>query len=301
MSINNQELTVIIPCKKKKKTISRTLDSLKKQTDKRFRVIIVDDCSADLVSLENIISCYSNELEIQLFKHEYNKNGAAARNTGISQCKTKFLSFLDSDDVWLPNKVEVVMELIYGNDISIETLFYSQLYLGNDVKPLEECRVYPERGINVNEDVSDYIFLHGGLIQTSTIVCSTEMANTVLFNESFTRHQDFDFVLRCAEKAKDIYFYNTPLVKWVVEDNDELKKGESIAFCDYWLAQMKRFLTRDAQDAYVYFIKAKRYKDCGKISKSILLKFKVFLTSSLRFKKVYVQRVWSKLSNLFSL
>lgn len=289
-------LTVVIPCYNSSKTISRTLQSLLEQSNKSFDVVVVDDFSSDFLLLKNIIDDFSDKLDIKLIRHGYNRNGAAARNTGIASAKGKYICFLDSDDTWLPCKVSKVVELISHGKIKEDTLFYSSLYLGTESQSYSECRVYPKRGVLLNEPVSEYIFLHGGLIQTSTLVCSRELAKATMFNESFKRHQDYDFVIRCAINAGSILFYPQPLTKWNVESNREVSKGESADFCDYWLNEMNDYLSDDARNAYLFFTKSTRLRSSGHLFRCFALRATIFISSSMYFKKVVVSRFLHKVS-----
>ncbi len=85
------------------KFITSTLESIKAQTYKNFEIIIVDDCSADnsCEIIEEFIS-YNQDLKITLIKHEKNLGQLASMITGFKAAKGQFVSFIDSDDVLIP-------------------------------------------------------------------------------------------------------------------------------------------------------------------------------------------------------
>lgn len=85
------------------KFILTTLESIKAQTYKNFEIIIVDDCSSDnsCEIIEDFIS-YNQDIKITLIKHEKNMGQFASMITGLNAAKGEFISFIDSDDVLIP-------------------------------------------------------------------------------------------------------------------------------------------------------------------------------------------------------
>jgi len=102
--------SVIIPTYNREAVIARAIESVLKQTYKFYEVIVVDDASTD--STNEIVSKYP---EVKYIKHSINMNGACARNTGIEAASNDYIAFLDSDDVWLINKLELVSQFIIKN------------------------------------------------------------------------------------------------------------------------------------------------------------------------------------------
>ncbi|MFC3531900.1 glycosyltransferase family 2 protein [Vogesella facilis] len=101
----NNQISVIIPCYNSHSVIERCLDSVKNQTHAVFEVIVIDDGSKDPSQLINIISKFKSSLNITFLQNEENKGAAYARNRGVEIAKGKYLAFLDSDDVWHPQKI----------------------------------------------------------------------------------------------------------------------------------------------------------------------------------------------------
>lgn len=102
---DNQLVSVITPAYNASKFISKTIDSVVKQTYKDIELIIVDDKSTD--NTVEIIREYQKTYPfIRLFEQEVNAGAAVARNTAMSKARGRYLAFLDSDDVWLSDKLE---------------------------------------------------------------------------------------------------------------------------------------------------------------------------------------------------
>ena len=122
-------INVIIPAYNCNATLGRTLSSLVAQTDMNFEVIIVDDCSTEDIKL--IVDDYSNKLNIVYIRNEQNLGCGMTRQVGIDNATQKFITFLDSDDMFRPYTVETFNSIIETNP-NIEYLhshFYEQIVI----------------------------------------------------------------------------------------------------------------------------------------------------------------------------
>lgn len=119
-------LNVIIPSYNCSKTIGRTLASLVAQTDNDFEVIIVDDCSTE--DIKSVIDEYSDRLNIIYLRNKENLGCGMTRQVGIDNATQKFITFLDSDDVFMPYTVETFNSIIKANPDTeyIHSYFYEQ-------------------------------------------------------------------------------------------------------------------------------------------------------------------------------
>lgn len=96
-------VTIIIPTYNREKLILKALDSIFKQTYQDFEILIIDDASTD--NTEQVIK-ELNHPQIKYFKLEKNSGQCIARNFGTKNASGKYIAFLDSDDEWLPGKLE---------------------------------------------------------------------------------------------------------------------------------------------------------------------------------------------------
>lgn len=101
----NQLVSIITPSYKAEKYIVKTIDSVTSQTYQNWEMIIIDDCSPDNAN-DKIEEYCKKDIRIKLIELESNVGPANARNEGIKQAKGKYIAFLDSDDIWLPQKLE---------------------------------------------------------------------------------------------------------------------------------------------------------------------------------------------------
>ena len=120
-------IDIIIPAYNCSQTLNRTLGSLVAQTDSDFKVIIVDDCSTE--NIKPIIDRYIGCLDINYIRNEKNIGCGMSRQVGIDNATNKFITFLDSDDVFMPYTVETFNSIIEAdpNTEYIHSYFYEQV------------------------------------------------------------------------------------------------------------------------------------------------------------------------------
>lgn len=114
MSINNNLVSIITACYNSEKHISDTIISVLNQTYQNWELLLVDDCSTD--STMSIINNFEKlDARIKGFKLSKNSGAAVTRNKAIKEANGRFIAFLDSDDIWLPHKLEHQIEFMLVN------------------------------------------------------------------------------------------------------------------------------------------------------------------------------------------
>lgn len=127
-------INVIIPAYNCSATLGRTLSSLVAQTDSNFEVIVVDDCSTENIKV--IVDDYAGKLNIIYIRNEKNLGCGMSRQVGIDNATQKFITFLDSDDMFMPYTIETFNSIIEANPNTeyLHSHFYEQVELdGNPV------------------------------------------------------------------------------------------------------------------------------------------------------------------------
>ncbi|MGA1871245.1 MAG: glycosyltransferase family 2 protein [bacterium] len=119
-SSKNPKVSVIIPTYNRSQFITHAIDSVLSQTYHDIEIIIVDDGSTD--NTKKILINYNNRIK---YIYQENQGVAAARNTGIKNAKGKYIAFLDSDDMWLPQKLEQQVKIL--NQYEDIALVYSNI------------------------------------------------------------------------------------------------------------------------------------------------------------------------------
>lgn len=200
------KISVVIPVYNRANSVLPTLQSVQNQTFSDFECIVVDDGSKDGEELRKVVE----GLKDARFRYVYRENGGggAARNTGIDEAKAPIVAFLDSDDLWLPTKLEVKSALLGASQ---EKVIYCAAYVDRGVG---RRWIRPSRGLADGEDVADYLFVSNEFIQSSSIALATAVARAVRWDPELRKGQDLDFVLRLQNAGLRFEYYAEPLVVW---------------------------------------------------------------------------------------
>ncbi len=111
----NSLVSIIMPSYNTAQYISDSIKSIQAQTYTDWELIIVDDCSTD--NSVAIINSF-NEPRIRLLQNAKNSGAAISRNYALREAKGKWIAFLDSDDVWVPEKLEKQIKFMTDNGYS---------------------------------------------------------------------------------------------------------------------------------------------------------------------------------------
>lgn len=108
-------VSIVIPVYNCEKFIDETIESVKKQTYTNWELILVDDCSTDN-SVIKIEEKAKEDSRIRVIRQPNNQGAAKARNLGVENASGGYLCYLDSDDLWIPEKLEREMAFIKEKD-----------------------------------------------------------------------------------------------------------------------------------------------------------------------------------------
>jgi glycosyltransferase involved in cell wall biosynthesis len=235
--------SVIIPVHNRARTIEATLRSVATQTYGNFECIIVDDGSDDSAELQQVL----HRLGDSRFAYRWRANGGggAARNTGIDCATGDYVAFLDSDDLFLPHKLDSFRRHILGYPMDA---YYSPALVDRG-----EARMWvrPDRAIGSQEDMGEYLFVHNQFVQTSTIVMATAAARRVRFDPSLRKGQDLDFCVRAHHAGLRFVMLDEPLVIWCdLTEENRTSRFSGHQAPSAWLAAAKPLLTQKAQRGY---------------------------------------------------
>ncbi len=219
----HQLVSVIIPTYKGEDKITAAVDSVLEQTYKNIEVIVVDDNgrgSEHQILTEKAMQKYTGRKNVVYIVHEENKNGSAARNTGIRASKGEFLGFLDDDDVFLSEKTE--KEVALFNSLSED---YGLVY----ASCLEHLTKNTTRILEA-DSTEDFLyrFLCNEIIAcSSTVMIRKSVLDKVTqWDESFRRHQDLEFFARVASNYKVACVKDVCVEKFKLDRN--MPKGKTL-------------------------------------------------------------------------
>lgn len=127
---NNTELplvSIITPCFNAESTISQTIESVLAQTYRNWEMLIIDDGSTD-GSIELIKEYKSQDNRIKLLKTQYPSGSPSKpRNIGIDYAKGTYVAFLDSDDLWMPEKLEKQVAHLKKYNLALSYSYYEKM------------------------------------------------------------------------------------------------------------------------------------------------------------------------------
>lgn len=196
-------IDIIIPTFNRSHLIERAINSVLAQTFQGFNLYVVNDGSTD--ETEIILQKYAQHPQVHLLKQE-NKGVSAARNLGIKHSKAGWIAFLDSDDEWLPQKLESQVTFMAQNP---------------NCRFVHSNEIWIRHGVRVNAkkkfDKSNHeIFkrsLETCLISPSTVVMKRELClEHGCFDEDFVICEDYDLWLKVLA-SEEVGFISQELIK----------------------------------------------------------------------------------------
>ena len=122
--MENELVSIIMPSWNTGNFIAESIQSVINQTYKNWELIIVDDCSTD--NTDEIVSFYKDQ-RIKYLKNEKNSGAAISRNYALREAKGKWVAFLDSDDLWVPEKLEYQVNFMKYNDYHFSYTNYEEI------------------------------------------------------------------------------------------------------------------------------------------------------------------------------
>ncbi len=177
--MNEPLVSIITPVYNAERFLSETIKSVKNQTYEKWELLLVDDCSKDN-SVSIIKEFQKSDHRIKYIKLEKNSGASVTRNTGIKNAKGRFIAFVDSDDIWEPNKLEI--QIKYMLDKKLGFTFTSYRYMKENGTKTNKVAKAPKK-INYN-----------GLLKNTIIGCSTVVVDRKIIG---------DFLMPLVKKGQD--------------------------------------------------------------------------------------------------
>jgi glycosyltransferase involved in cell wall biosynthesis len=191
MNTNNPMVSIILPTYNRAQLIGRAIQSVLDQTYQDFELIIVDDGSKDNTA---DISDFKDK-RIRYIRHEKNKGANAARNAGIKMARGEYIGFQDSDDEWLPEKLEKQMRVFKTASADVGVVYTGFWRIEEDRKMYIPSPEIKQKEGNIHTEL-----LHRNFVTTQAVVIMRECFNKAgLFDEFLPRLQDWELFIRIAK------------------------------------------------------------------------------------------------------
>lgn len=193
-------VSIIMPSYNTGQYISKAVQSVLNQTYKNWELIIVDDCSTD--NTDEAAARYKDE-RIRYHKNEKNSGAAVSRNYALQMAKGKWIAFLDSDDIWFPDKLEKQIKFMENNSFHFSYTEYEEIDENGK-----------ETGITVT---GPWKITKQGMYRYCWPGCLTVMYNRIHVGEvqiiDLKKNNDYALWLKVCEKA-DCYLLKEVLGKY---------------------------------------------------------------------------------------
>jgi glycosyltransferase involved in cell wall biosynthesis len=229
-------VSIIIPTFNRNETLKRAVKSALDQTFEAIEIIVIDDASD--ISPEKMVASF-NDSRIKFIRHNLNRGGAAARNTGINASIGNYIAFLDSDDEWLPEKLSSQIRCLENRSIHFGA-HYSGLTIISSKNEIVGIRSPSAAG-----DISTQLYASNCIGPLSSVVVRRNALDQCgLFDEDLPSCQDWDLYIRlsqhfkfeCTEKALVNYY----LGKNSITSNPMAKAIGHRRIVEKYMAHIKR-------------------------------------------------------------
>jgi teichuronic acid biosynthesis glycosyltransferase TuaG len=214
-------VSIITPSYNAERFLAKTIDSVLLQTYQNWELLIVDDCSPD--DANQLIEQYvAKDGRIKLLRLKSNSGAAVARNTAIEAARGRYIAFLDSDDRWLPNKLEKQLSFMQECDVAFSFASYEKLN--------EEGDVVGTVGIPPKVSYRD-------LLKVCSIGCLTAMYDTEKLGKVYMplirKRQDLGLWLRILKETPYAYGLEEVLAQYQLR-NDSISANKRDAASYTW-------------------------------------------------------------------
>lgn len=208
-------ISVVIPAYKRAHIISRALESILEQTYQDFEILVVDDGSGDDTGAV-VASLSKEEPRIRYFCHDTNRGAQAARNTGAKAAQGEWIVFLDSDDYFNPNSLEVLMLVAQSKGVKV---------VHSECEVLRKGESIAAYGISpLNGYVYRDLLTSPGPLFSGLLVAKEALEKIGYLDEQIISYQDWDTVIRLA-KYYPFAFVAEPTFIYDCRGDDTISKN----------------------------------------------------------------------------
>ena len=206
-------VSIIIPTYNVENYIDETVQSVIDQTFTDWELLVIDDCSTD--DTYTLLQQWANrDPRVRIFQTPQNSGSGVARNIGIEQAKGRYIAFLDGDDWWYPQKLEVILDFMRLGNYEFVCSWYEYADSNLHSYYIEKPR-----------DKQDFRYMtSGNNVGTPGVVYDTQRIGKV-YMPDFRRGQDWGLWLRLLQKVDYLHVCPQPLFKYRL-NNDSVTRNK---------------------------------------------------------------------------
>jgi len=202
-------VSVIVPCYKVTEYVPEALDSLRAQTFRDFETIVVNDGCPDTANLERALEPYRGEI---VYLTQENAGLAGARNTGIRAARAPLVAFLDSDDIWEPNYLEVQTALLAAHP-EAGVVYPNAIFFGPGASTWSG-RAFQEMLPSSGEPTFENILTGKCSVFVGATARRQTLLDAGLFDASLRSAEDLDLWLRLTRSGVKLLRNRQPLARY---------------------------------------------------------------------------------------
>ena len=206
------DISVIIPTYNRRNTLSRAVESVLNQIYKPIEIIVVDDGSTDGTK-----EMFSEMYPLVRYIYQVNSGVSSARNMGIKSASGDWIALLDSDDEWLPDKLDRQVKLLQDN-AEIRFCHTNEIWIRNNVR-INQKKKHQKYGGNIFKKCLDICRIS----PSSSLFHTSVIKDVGRFDESLGVCEDYDLWLRITAKYS-VLFLDQPLIKKFGGHSDQLSR-----------------------------------------------------------------------------
>lgn len=206
--MHNKTISVIIPCYNSGEYLKDAVESVKNSVGNTdYDIIIINDGSTDIKTINLLKSLHTDNVQII---HQNNEGPASARNKGICKSNSKYILFLDSDNILKPEFIILAINKLENNP-EVDIIHGKPEFFGN----INERNIFTSGPFKLNK------ILLGNYIDICSVVRRNVLIEIGLLDENplLIGHEDWELWIRAGIKNKKFYFINKVLFKYRIREN----------------------------------------------------------------------------------
>jgi teichuronic acid biosynthesis glycosyltransferase TuaG len=264
---NKPLVSIIMPAYNAEKTIAESIESVLRQTYINWELIVVNDGSKDSTTA---VVLATNDERLRLIEQE-NGGVANARNNGLNNAKGEYIAFLDSDDLWVEEKLERQIRTLVGGKYKM--CFAKTWCFGENLNQKSDCFV----NVALDFEDKDKILIYDFIPILTVLIAKDSLDEVGYFDETLRGVEDWDLWIRFLQKYEANYMdeflakyrisstgLSGNFEKHFIEEEKVWMKhidlySKEISFYRQWFANKKQTIiakqNRNILDFFIYFLK----------------------------------------------
>jgi glycosyltransferase involved in cell wall biosynthesis len=275
-------VTAVIPTRNRPLLVTQAVKSALSQSHRNMEVVVVID-GLDLRTKQALQDL--NDARLQVITLPKSVGAAQARNVGVSAARGEWIGFLDDDDEWLPQKIE--LQLALANQSRFRFPIISCRFIAHT--PNRDY-IWPRRLPALGETVADYLFgrssiFHGeGFIATPTLLARKELLVQFPLRADLKKHEDWDWMIRVANlEGVGFEFAEQPLAAVSMGANRKgLSNSDDWQFSLNWIRERRDSVSQHAYAAFVLTVVADQAARQATLAEYLALPFESWRNGSPR-------------------